>query len=102
MDIRGFATDPLIVVGDLTQPTSDNFGRYSVALRKQGAAGEVLVTTSTSPLRASDTSIVSESTHHTVPGGFYSFPVKIINDLPRKASAPGAGATVYNSRIRSL
>lgn len=141
VDIRGFATDPLIIPGDLTQPTSDNFGGYSVTFRKQGASGEVTVRRSAIPvpgrgvwtggagdppadvlatldlswidaatpapndadgnpipddqrlarntactfdifLRANDTTIVSEGTNHQVPGGIYSFPVKIVNDLP--------------------
>ncbi len=38
--IEGYATDPLIVPGDLTQPTSDNFKEYRVGFRKQGAAAD--------------------------------------------------------------
>jgi len=141
LDIRGFATDPLIIPADLTQPTSDNFDGYSVTFRKQGAGGEVAIRRSTVPvpgravwtggagdpptevlatldlswidaatpapvdadgnpipadqrlarktsctfdiiLRASDKTIVNEGTRHTVPGGVYTFPVKIVNDLP--------------------
>ncbi|HEX6188607.1 MAG TPA: hypothetical protein VFZ40_11045 [Pyrinomonadaceae bacterium] len=141
LDIRGFATDPLIVTADLTQPTSDNFAGYSVAFRKQGAASEVAVLSSAVPapnratwtggvgdppedllatldlswvdagvpppndangvpvpadnrlarqtsctydiiLRANDSTIVSEGTNHHIPGGEYTFPVKIVNDLP--------------------
>ncbi len=141
LDIRGFASDPLIVPADLTQPTSDNFESYSVSFRKQGAASEVAVLSSVTPvpnratwsggvadpptdllavldlswvdagvaapndangnpvppdnrlarqtsctydfiLRASDTTIVSEGTDHHIPGGEYTYPVKIVNDLP--------------------
>ncbi len=39
--IEGFATDPLIVPGDLTQPTSDNFREYRTGFRKQGAAADM-------------------------------------------------------------
>jgi hypothetical protein len=138
LDIRGFATDPLIVPADLTQPTSDNFGSYSVTFRKQGAASEVAILSSTAPvpdratwtggagdpptdllatldlswvdagvpapndangvpvpadnrlarqtsctydlyLRVTDSTIVSESTTHNL---LYTFPIKIVNDLP--------------------
>ncbi|HKB67209.1 MAG TPA: hypothetical protein VKC61_15245 [Pyrinomonadaceae bacterium] len=141
LDIRGFATDPLIIAADLTQPTSDNFDRYTVLFRKQGAAAEVLVKKSATPapnratwtggigdpptallatldlswvdagvaapndangtpvpadnrlarqtsctydiiLRANDSTIVSEGTNHHIPTGEYTFPVKIVNDLP--------------------
>ena len=141
LDIRGFATDPLIVAGDSTQPTSDNFAGYTVHFRKQGAASEVAVLSSAAPvpnratwsggagdpptgllavldlswvdagvgapndadgnpvpadnrlvrgtactydiiLRANDLTIVSEGTNHHIPTGEYTFPVKIINDLP--------------------
>jgi hypothetical protein len=152
LDIRGYATDPLIIAGDvtvptpgdLTQPTSDNFGSYNVTFIKQGAAAESAVTISANPvpdratwrgavgepavppadilatldlswldaggppavdfngnpipndqrlprqssctyiifLRGGDSTIVSEGTNHQVPGGFYPFPVKIVNDLP--------------------
>lgn len=140
LDIRGFATDPLIIAAD-PAPPSDNFDAYSVTFRRQGAAGEVTVQRSTSPvpgraiwtggvgdppldvlatldlswidaavpapldadgnpvpadqrlarqtsctfdllLRANDKTIVSEGTNHHVPGGLYSFPIKIVNDLP--------------------
>ena len=141
LDIRGYATDPLIVAGDLTQPTSDNFAGYTVNFRKQGAVSEVAVMSSATPvpnratwsggpgepptdllavldlswvdagvaapldnngvpvpadnrltrgtactydiiLRANDLTIVSEGTNHYIPTGEYTFPVKIINDLP--------------------
>ncbi len=141
LDIRGFATDPLIVSTDPAQPTSDNFESYSVTFRKQGAVSEVAVLSSTTPapnratwtggagdpptavlatldlswvdagvaapndangtpvpadnrlarqtsctydiiLRASDLTIVSEGTDHHIPTGEYTFPVKIVNDLP--------------------
>ena len=141
LDIRGFATDPLIVTTDTTQPTSDNFESYSVTFRKQGALSEVTVLVSAAPkpgrvtwtgglgdppedllttldlswidagvpapndfngvpvpagnrlarqtsctydiiLRASDSTIVSEGTDHHIPTGEYTFPVKIVNDLP--------------------
>lgn len=52
LDVRGYATDPLIIPGNLDQPTSDNFGQYSVTLRRQGAAGEVTVLQSTTPMPA--------------------------------------------------
>ncbi len=138
LDIRGFATDPLIVTTDLTQPTSDNFLNYTVTFRKQGAVSEVAVLASTNPvpnratwtgglgdpptdllailnlswidagtpapndangipvpadnrlarqtsctydiyLRVYDKTIVSEGTDHNL---LYTFPVKIVNDLP--------------------
>jgi hypothetical protein len=141
LDIRGFATDPLIIPGDLTQPTSDNFAGYTVVFRKQGAAAEVPLLSSATPspnrltwtggagdpptdllatfnlswvdagvpapndadghpvpadnrlarqtsctydiiLRANDSTIVSEVTNHHIPTGEYTFPVKIVNDLP--------------------
>ena len=31
---------------------------------------------------ANDKTIVSEGSNHHVPGGLYSFPIKIVNDLP--------------------
>ncbi|MEW5987042.1 MAG: hypothetical protein AB1791_10450 [Chloroflexota bacterium] len=139
LDIRGFATDPLIVPADLTMPTSDNFNYYTVSLRKQGQPSVVTITnasTTPAPNRATwttgagdpptavlstldlswldaatpapndaagnpiaagqrlargtsctydlllhvrDRTIVSEGTVHYVD---YSFPVKIVNDLP--------------------
>jgi hypothetical protein len=39
ISIEGYATDPLIVSGDLTKPTSDNFDRYQIWFQKQGASG---------------------------------------------------------------
>lgn len=140
LDIRGFATDPLIVTADLTQPTSDNFDGYSVTFRKQGAVSEVAVLSSALPvpnratwsggagdpptdilatldlswvdagvpapndangvpvpadnrlarqtsctydiiLRVNDKTIVSEGTNHHISPP-YTFPVKIVNDLP--------------------
>ncbi|MGH9873314.1 MAG: hypothetical protein ACRD9S_12740 [Pyrinomonadaceae bacterium] len=141
LDIRGFATDPVIVAGN-TLPPSDNFQDYSVTFRKQGAASEVTVLLSTSPvpdratwstgagnppmdilatldlswvdagvaapldastppvpvpadnrlargtsctydifLRVNDTTLVSEGTNHNISPP-YTFPVKIVNDLP--------------------
>jgi hypothetical protein len=141
LDIRGFATDPLIIASDSTRPTSDNFDAYVVTLRKQAVSGTVTIQRSTVPvpsrstwtggadptpevlatldlswidaatspapldadghpipadqrlargesctfdivLSASDTTLVSESGSHGIPGGPYSFPVKIVNDLP--------------------
>lgn len=35
--VEGYATDPLIVPGDTTTPTSDNFKEYKVKFQKQGA-----------------------------------------------------------------
>jgi hypothetical protein len=146
LDVRGYATDPLIIAGDTTIPTSDNFGSYSVTFRKQGAADEFTIDASTLPvpdratwsgapgdppvplpdilatldlswldagnpspvdadgnlitipddqrlprresctyniiLRGGDRTLVNENTNHTLPGGIYLFPVKIVNDLP--------------------
>ncbi len=50
LDIRGFATDPLIVSGDTTTPTSDNFNRYTVWFRKQGAPSDIRIVTSNNPV----------------------------------------------------
>ncbi|MBA3240787.1 MAG: hypothetical protein H0T60_06125 [Acidobacteria bacterium] len=148
LEIRGYATDPLIIAGDessspavpgdVSPRTSDNFEQYGVTFRKQGAAAENALLDSTTPmpsratwrgavgqpavppvgvlaaldlsaldlstgpnpnvaddqrlapgesctylilLRGSDSTIVSESSDHQIPGGFYPFPVKIINNI---------------------
>ena len=39
LPIAGYATDPLIVAGDTTTPTSDNFKEYKLSFQKQGATG---------------------------------------------------------------
>jgi hypothetical protein len=51
VDIEGTAWDPLIDPGDTTTPTSDNFDRYEVKFKKQGAlSGEVELINSDSPI----------------------------------------------------
>ncbi len=50
VDIEGTAWDPLIDPADLTWPTSDNFDRYDVKFKKQGASSEVELITSNSPV----------------------------------------------------
>ncbi|MEF8845670.1 MAG: hypothetical protein V5A59_09380 [Bacteroidales bacterium] len=54
VEIEGTAWDALIDPSgpDLTKPTSDNFDKYEVKFQKQGAAGEVEVITSHSPVPA--------------------------------------------------
>lgn len=141
IDIRGYATDPLIDISDLTLP-SDNFDKFKIQIKKQGASGNITIKNDTSApipsraiwkggatepptdvlaildlswldadtpatlddagvpipashrltrgtsctyvikLYADDKTIVNESTDHHIPGGYYSFPVKIVNDLP--------------------
>jgi hypothetical protein len=48
----GTAYDPLIIAGDLSQPTSDNFNQYSVNILKQSAAVANNIITSSNPVPA--------------------------------------------------
>jgi hypothetical protein len=52
VNIQGTAWDQLIdpVSPDLTRPTSDNFGNFTVQFQKQGAAGYALLINSTNPV----------------------------------------------------
>lgn len=52
VDVEGTAWDELIVAGDLTQPTSDNFDRFELSFQKQGASGEVPLVNSNLPVPA--------------------------------------------------
>ena len=52
IDILGTAYDPLIIAGDLTQPTSDNFNQYQVNILKQSAAAANTIITSSNPVPA--------------------------------------------------
>jgi hypothetical protein len=50
VNVEGTAWDPLIEPGNLTQPTSDNFDRYTVRVAKQGIAGSILMIDSATPV----------------------------------------------------
>lgn len=52
VDIMGTAYDPLIIPGNLSQPTSDNFDHYHVSIQKQSAAAANTIINSVNPVPA--------------------------------------------------
>lgn len=50
VNVEGTAWDQLIEPGNLAQPTSDNFDRYTIHVAKQGVAGSVLMIDSATPV----------------------------------------------------
>ncbi len=52
IDILGTAYDPLIIPGNLAQPTSDNFDHYQVDILKQSAAAANTIISSSTPVPA--------------------------------------------------